>query len=161
MPVKFPNLHISKSKRCFNVKSSAIYIHMKTNILADFQICISIPLMSMSFGKYFFKAKLPFSASSTESKNRLKSLPRINILFSKHSKIQDLKYYNIEKQMVWKSRSKCTNISHIKTQFLAESSLSLWTLHLYDNLCNVLRFCKKKYTVSSQLKYHVLFSWKR
>ena len=82
--------------------------------------------MSMSFEtEYFFKAKLPFSASSTESKNRLKSPPRINILFSKHSKIQDLKYYNIEKQMVWKSRSKCTNISHIKTQFLAESSLSL------------------------------------
>ena len=37
--------HISKSKRCFNVKSSTCYFHMKTKILVDFQICISLPLM--------------------------------------------------------------------------------------------------------------------
>ena len=35
--------HISKSKRCFNVKSST-YFHMKTKILLDFQICVSAPL---------------------------------------------------------------------------------------------------------------------
>ena len=35
--------HILERKRCFNVKSSK-YFHMKTKILADFQICISIPL---------------------------------------------------------------------------------------------------------------------
>ena len=28
----------------FNVKSSTYDIHMKTKILADFQICISVPL---------------------------------------------------------------------------------------------------------------------
>ena len=32
------------SKTCFNVKSSTYYFHMKTKILADFQICISVPL---------------------------------------------------------------------------------------------------------------------
>ena len=37
-------LHISKSKRCFNVKSSVYYFHMRINILADFCICISVPL---------------------------------------------------------------------------------------------------------------------
>ena len=37
-------VHISKSKRCFNVKSSTYYFHMKKKILADFQICISVPL---------------------------------------------------------------------------------------------------------------------
>ena len=36
---------ISKSKMCFNVKSSTYYFHMKTKILADFKICISVPLM--------------------------------------------------------------------------------------------------------------------
>ena len=35
---------ISKSKRCFKVKSSTYYFHMKTKMLADFQICISVPL---------------------------------------------------------------------------------------------------------------------
>ena len=35
----------TKSKTCFNAKSSRYYLHMKTNILADFQICISVPLM--------------------------------------------------------------------------------------------------------------------
>ena len=35
---------ISKSKRRFNVKSSAYYFHMKTKMLSDFQICISVPL---------------------------------------------------------------------------------------------------------------------
>ena len=33
-----------KSKRCFNVKSSTNYFHMKTKILSDWRICISIPL---------------------------------------------------------------------------------------------------------------------
>ena len=37
-------VHISKSKRCFHMKSLTYYFHMKTNILADFQICISVPL---------------------------------------------------------------------------------------------------------------------
>ena len=38
--------HILKSERCFNVKSSTYYFHMKTNKLADFQICIRVPLIS-------------------------------------------------------------------------------------------------------------------
>ena len=37
-------MHISKSKMCFNEKSSAYYFHLKTKALADFQICISVPL---------------------------------------------------------------------------------------------------------------------
>ena len=36
--------HISKRKRCFNVKSPTYYFHVKTKILADFQICISVSL---------------------------------------------------------------------------------------------------------------------
>ena len=36
--------HISKSKRCLNVKSSTNYFHIKANTMADFQICISVPL---------------------------------------------------------------------------------------------------------------------
>ena len=91
----------------------------------------------MSFEREdLLKTELPPSPSSTESKTRLKSPPRINILFSKYSKIQDLKYYNVEKQIVWKStvytscfleswshdQSVCTNISHSKTRFIAESS---------------------------------------
>ena len=35
---------MSESKSCFNVKSSTYYFHMKTNILADFPIYISVPL---------------------------------------------------------------------------------------------------------------------
>ena len=38
------NAHISKSKRCFNVKFSTYYFHIKTNTMVDFQICISVPL---------------------------------------------------------------------------------------------------------------------
>ena len=37
------------SKRCFNVTSSTYYFHMKTEILADFQICISVPLTTFSY----------------------------------------------------------------------------------------------------------------
>ena len=36
--------HISESKTCFNLKPSTCYFHMKTKILADFQIYISLPL---------------------------------------------------------------------------------------------------------------------
>ena len=38
-------VHTSKRKRRFNVKSSTYCFHMKTKILAYFQICISIPLI--------------------------------------------------------------------------------------------------------------------
>ena len=37
--------HISKNKRYFNAKSSTYHLHMKQKILADFQICISVPLL--------------------------------------------------------------------------------------------------------------------
>ena len=40
----YSRAHISKNKRCFNVKSSTYYFHMKTKILTNFQICISVPL---------------------------------------------------------------------------------------------------------------------
>ena len=39
-----PREHISKSKRCFNVKSSIYYFHRKRKILTDFQFCMSVPL---------------------------------------------------------------------------------------------------------------------
>ena len=42
-------LHISKSKTCFNVKFPTYYFHMKTKILADFQICINVPLRLIDF----------------------------------------------------------------------------------------------------------------
>ena len=38
---------VSKSKKCLNVKSPVCYFHMKTKILADFQVCISVPLKVM------------------------------------------------------------------------------------------------------------------
>ena len=50
-----------KSKRCFDVKSSTYYFHMKTKILADFQICINFPLryisndLSVQLAKYLLK----------------------------------------------------------------------------------------------------------
>ena len=40
----YSRAHNSKSKRFFNAKSSTYYFHMKTKILADFQICVSVPL---------------------------------------------------------------------------------------------------------------------
>ena len=36
--------HISQCNEFFNVKSLTIHFHMKTTILVDFQICISVPL---------------------------------------------------------------------------------------------------------------------
>ena len=36
--------HISKSKGCFKVKFSTYYFHIKTKILADFEIYISVAL---------------------------------------------------------------------------------------------------------------------
>ena len=46
--------HISKSKRCFNVKSSTYYFHIKTKILADFLICIIVPLsLSLVHARYY------------------------------------------------------------------------------------------------------------
>ena len=38
-------MHISKRKRWFNVKFSTYYFRMKTKVLADFQTCVSVPLI--------------------------------------------------------------------------------------------------------------------
>ena len=48
-------VHISQSKRCFNVKSLTYYFHMKTKILTAFHICISVPLIKKipQLGRFF------------------------------------------------------------------------------------------------------------
>ena len=38
-------MDISESKRCYNVIPSVHYFYIMTNTLADFQICISVPLI--------------------------------------------------------------------------------------------------------------------
>ena len=46
-----------KKWKCFNVKSSVYYFHKKAKILADFQICISVPLnerMNACLNSVFF-----------------------------------------------------------------------------------------------------------
>ena len=43
---------MSKSKRYFNVNFLTYYFHMKTKILADFQICISVPIRKRDQLKY-------------------------------------------------------------------------------------------------------------
>ena len=46
-------VYISKSKKRFNVKSPTFYFYMKTKILVDFQICISVPLrMTANYSDY-------------------------------------------------------------------------------------------------------------
>ena len=58
---------ISKRKTCFYVKSLRYYLHVKTNILADFQICISVPLISCAKPAFLqimtikYKLKIPKS----------------------------------------------------------------------------------------------------
>ena len=37
-------LSISESKMCYNVIPSVHYFYAKTKMLADFQICVSVPL---------------------------------------------------------------------------------------------------------------------
>ena len=41
-------VHISESKWCYNAIPSVHYFHVKTNILTDFQICISVLLSKES-----------------------------------------------------------------------------------------------------------------
>ena len=43
--------HISECKMCFNVEFSTYHFDMKMKILADFQICISVPLKMMTVDK--------------------------------------------------------------------------------------------------------------
>ena len=49
-----------KNKTCLYAKSSAYYFHMKTKILPDFRICISVPLKKEATTSvfHFKKAKI-------------------------------------------------------------------------------------------------------
>ena len=49
--------HISKSKGGFNVKYSTYNLPMKTEILVQFQICISVPLRFVIFYVYIFRMR--------------------------------------------------------------------------------------------------------
>ena len=54
----FPIFHMrisQKVKGVLNVKSSTYYFHMKTKILAEFQICISVPLIRTNMAPCFIK----------------------------------------------------------------------------------------------------------
>ena len=44
--------HVSKCKKCFNVKSLTYCFHMEKKILADFQNCISVPLITRKPPKF-------------------------------------------------------------------------------------------------------------
>ena len=46
-------MFVNKKKKRVSVKSSAYYFHMKTKILAGFQICISVPLIAHSLEWFF------------------------------------------------------------------------------------------------------------
>ena len=41
-------MDISKRKSCFNVKSSAYYFHVKTKILSDLHIYVTVPLKTQN-----------------------------------------------------------------------------------------------------------------
>ena len=43
-----------RKQKVFNVKSSTYYFHMKTKALADFQICISVPLTFTEKASIYF-----------------------------------------------------------------------------------------------------------
>ena len=43
--------YIPKIKRYYNVKPSAYYFYVKTKIIADFDFCISVPLIYMKLAK--------------------------------------------------------------------------------------------------------------
>ena len=60
-PTYISRTHISKSKRYFDVKSSIYYFHMKTKVLRNFQICISVPLSNRAFflSEYFYLKNHP------------------------------------------------------------------------------------------------------
>ena len=59
-PTYISHAHISKSKRYFDVKFSR-YFHMKTKVLRNFQICISVPLSNRAFffSEYFYLKNHP------------------------------------------------------------------------------------------------------
>ena len=59
---------MSKGKRYFNLKSSTYYLQMKTKILADFQICISVPLSKKLFSSTV-NNNAKFSVNSMKKEN--------------------------------------------------------------------------------------------
>ena len=83
--------HISKSKRCFNVKSSTYYFHMKTKILADFQICISVPLTEL------WKVRLVYGRQKTKYKSGTFTYTIRNLCFNSLFKNRFQDFLNVER----------------------------------------------------------------
>ena len=99
-----------KVKGVLNVKSSTYYFHMKTKILAEFQICISVPLIRTNMAPCFIKF-----ISDSVTKN-CKFITKFSFLFevNKVNLFLFLKYYiPTQVAVVLSSESQyCVMLSH-------------------------------------------------
>ena len=111
--------YISKSKRCFNVKFSIYLFHIKTKILADFQICISVPLIpKWLFGEIkLVVIRLPFAF-----KNEKFSMCFI-------SKLQSFTNGKVKFHIIW-------NTSKIQSLFNNKDKVQHLSWVIYKGVCS-------------------------
>ena len=97
--------HILKNKTCFNMKSSTYYFHMETEILADFQICISVPLRKIKW----------WVQNGPITKNGV--LPVTNLFFLKFCVSLRTSY----RELIW-----CTNDSYAHIHIFCKRWSFIW-----------------------------------
>ena len=148
--------HISKSKRCLNVKSSTYYFHMKTKILGEFQICISVPLIELPKNSilptgfrficllilsnvFSWLEQIPFSFSTLKTrKNDFQDLYKSNaqainlsIAFILHFRLTATKSIVTKEWKLWKSTLRLYTVSEVSGLVIYHSLSCVvsWTCH--------------------------------
>ena len=108
--------HISKSKRCFNVKSSTCYFQMKAKILSDFQICIVYHQGEWEEGRAtILKQNYIFSGYYFKLSNHV--CRTFFLFFIKNrgeSRLSPPSFGNIPWERGWKNKSTWLNIKRIR-----------------------------------------------
>ena len=107
------------NKRCFNVKSSTYYFHMKTKKLVDFQICINVHLIFLLYLKFYQNFK-------NYNAGKLNKSYLVNIYFASPSRtaFRDLSFYFC-----------------VKVHKLGDSFIFIWKkilFHLFLFPCHIL-----------------------
>ena len=109
---------ISQSVKGFNVKSSTYYFHVTTKILADFQICISVPLI---FTYHYLQQRIRFLIFTGDLDHKLHHLNSLRSI-NTEAAIQNCSY----EKVFWKNAANLQENTHTKVWFQNKALQHYW-----------------------------------
>ena len=143
--------HVRISERCFNAKSSTYHFHMKTKTLADFQICISVPLtILILYSHEYYKLTSAVQSSQEKAKRCSEDMQQLHsTLFNKISSFVEI---------TLRHGSSPVNLLHIfRTPFFKNTFEKLFLNRVYVILYVFIVICKISFQFCAKISIPIFF----